>query len=83
MIQEAPKPTPYMLRLMEDDYYLVCDVERRGVMHIVDGRGRVFLKGTLDTEHEHDDTVTGTQASTIEGGTDNDQARRRATGQAR
>ena len=40
---EAPKPTPYMLRLMEDDYYLVCDVERRGVMHIVDGRGRVFL----------------------------------------
>lgn len=43
MIQEAPKPTPYMLRLMEDDHYLVCDVERRGVLHIVDGRGRVFL----------------------------------------
>lgn len=43
MIQEATTPTPYMLRLMEEGYYLVCDVERRGVLHIVDGRGRVFL----------------------------------------
>lgn len=40
---EATQPTPYMLRLMEEGYYLVCDVERRGVLHIVDGRGRVFL----------------------------------------
>ena len=40
---EATRPTPYMLRLMEEGYYLVCDVDRRGVLHIVDCHGRRYM----------------------------------------
>ena len=43
MKQEAPKPTPYMERMMEEGYYLVCEMARRGVLHLVDERGRVLL----------------------------------------
>ena len=41
--RQPVKPTPLMLRLMAEGYYLACDVARRGVVRIVDDRGRVFM----------------------------------------